>query len=263
MADQIRLRNLRIEAAGRLLVDDVALTCTAGELLAVVGASGSGKTLTCRALLGLVDLQPGVVQADLTIMADQVRHRPYQYAIGVGRTARDRSFRSVRGDVVGYLPQQAGAALDPLERVGPQVARAAQLGGNDPDPTEWLGQAGFSESDRQSVVDRFPHELSGGMAQRVAIAQLLARGSRFVVADEPMTGLDAPVQQRLARRFRGLAERGLGVIIVTHDLSLVHAIADRVLLVDRGRIAEVWSRTQIEARTASTAAGLRLLRAMP
>ncbi|MEO0600552.1 MAG: ATP-binding cassette domain-containing protein, partial [Myxococcota bacterium] len=175
---------------------------------------------------------------------------------------RDRAFRDVRGGVVGYLQQHAGAALDPLQRVGPQVAVTAKLGGQTEDPQHWLGLAGFPAVDRATVVERYPHELSGGMAQRVAIAQLLARGSRFVVADEPMTGLDAAVQLQLAGHFRGLAERGLGVIVVTHDLSLVHALADRVVLVDGGRIVERWTRTDLEARAATTEAGRRLLRAM-
>ncbi len=263
MADLIELRDLRIEAGDQVLVDAVALRCVAGELLAVVGASGSGKTLTCRSLLGLVDLRPGVVRADLTIVVDGVRHRPYWGdAVRGSRRARDRAFQGVRGAVVGYLQQHAGAALDPLQRVGPQVSQSARLGGHPEDPVPWLALAGFPEVDRQLVVERYPHELSGGMAQRVAIAQLLARGSRFVVADEPMTGLDAAVQLQLAGHFRGLAERGMGVIVVTHDLSLVHAIADRVVLVDGGRIVERWSRSELEAGAATTDAGRRLLRAM-
>lgn len=262
MGDAIYLRDLRIESPERVLVDGVSLTLLPGELLAVVGASGSGKTLTCRSLLGLVDLTPGVTRVDLTIIANHVRHQPWQEALGRSRRTRDRAFAAVRGSVVGYLPQHAGAALDPLQRVGPQVEAAARLGGRVVDARPFLTQAGFSDADLDTLVERFPHELSGGMAQRVAIAQLLARGSRFVVADEPMTGLDAPVQQRLAAHFRGLAGRGLGVVVVTHDLALVHAIADRIVLIDQGRIAETWTRRELHAYGATTEVGRRLLRAM-
>lgn len=262
MGDAIYLRDLRIEAADRVLVDGVSLTCQAGELVAVVGASGSGKTLTCRSLLGLVDVVPGVVRADLTVLVDQIRHQPWLEGLGRSRRARDRAFRGIRGGIVGYLPQHAGAALDPTQRVGPQVSGAARLGGQPDAPEPFLEQAGFGPTDAAQVVERFPHELSGGMAQRVAVAQLLARGSRFVIADEPMTGLDAPVQQRLAGHLRRLAERGLGVVVVTHDLRLVHEIADRVVLIDQGRVAERFTHAELSRGLVTTEAGRRLLKAM-
>ncbi len=248
------LDGLTVKAGERTLVDEVTLSIWPGQLTGLVGASGSGKTLTCRALLGLVDLDPGVVQADLRIPgADGTVRTPYAHALGASRSGRDRAFRGLRGACVGYLPQHAQAALDPLLRVGRQI-RAA-------DPVHWLVEAGFPAEDAPRVAELFPHELSGGMAQRVAIAQVLALGSPFLVADEPTTGLDAAVQRRFVEQLRRLADRGLGVLMVTHDLRLLADTADRVLLMDGGRIVESWSTEQLADGEPDTDAGRRLLTA--
>lgn len=256
---ELVLRQLVVRAGDRTLVDGVDLRLAPGELVGLVGASGSGKTLTCRALLGLVDLVPGVVSADLVVPTPGGPRQPYAACHGAGRRRRDRAFRGVRGDVVGFLPQQAAAALDPLLRVGAQVALAASLSGRGPsDPAAWLVRAGFPGDDAARVAELWPHQLSGGMAQRVVIAQALARGSSFLVADEPTTGLDAPIRQRLVRALRQLADDGLGVLMVTHDLALLAGVADRVQLMDAGRIVEHWDGPP---QAATSEPGRRLLAA--
>ena len=215
--DRLVLEGLQVQAGSRHLVRGVGLTVRGGEVVGLVGPSGSGKTLTARALLGLVDFAPGVVAADLTLTCEGRDHRPYD-PLPTRRTEREHAFREVRGALLGYLPQDAPGSLDPAQRVGRPIEAVAARAGQPGDARVWLERAGFSADEAPVVLQRFPHQLSGGMAQRVAIALALARGSRFLVADEPTTGLDAAVQRQLVHTFRRLADEGLGVLIVTHDL---------------------------------------------
>ncbi|MBX2796148.1 MAG: ATP-binding cassette domain-containing protein [Myxococcales bacterium] len=266
MVESLLMDGLVVRARDRDLVHGVSLQVRRGELTGLVGASGSGKTLTCRSLLGLVDVHPGVVDGELTIPTPEGPAHPYRSCLGAPRRVRDRAFRGIRGRVVGYLRQNAPATLDPLLAVGRQVSAAAALaaaegGDRSRDPIQWMVQAGFPEEDAAAVSHLFPHELSGGMAQRVAIAQLLARGSTFVVADEPMTGLDATLQRRLVKGLRRHADNGLGVLVVTHDLRLLRGVVDIVHLMDAGRIVETWTREQFERGEPDTDAGRRLITA--
>lgn len=255
MGDPLVLEHLRIDSDSTTLVHDVSLSLAPGELVGLVGASGSGKTLTCRALLGMADLTPGVTEGRLVVPTPSGPDEPYRALHGAPRRARDRRFASLRGAVLGYLPQHAQASLDPLRRVGRQVADGDQV-------EPWLIRAGFPESDAPRIARMFPHQLSGGMAQRVAIAQVLALGSPFLVADEPTTGLDVAVQVQIVRTLRHLADQGLGVLMVTHDLGLLRPVADRLLLMEAGRIVEEWTADRIDTGEASTEAGRRLLGAV-
>lgn len=244
MSDRVALEGLQIRVGTRAgataLVEDAALTLEAGRILAVVGASGSGKTLTVRSLLGLVDLEPGVVRAELEIRVGTRVHRPYDACLGKGRAARDVAFQGIRGVLLGYLPQDATGALDPLWTVGRQLLEAAVLARPDARASfssqALLEQVGIPDPDR--VARLYPHELSGGMAQRVVIAQALARQSRFLVADEPTSALDPTVQAGVLDELRAIAAQGIGVLFVTHDLRILPGFADDVLVMDQGRTVE-------------------------
>ncbi|MEQ1503154.1 MAG: ATP-binding cassette domain-containing protein [Myxococcota bacterium] len=257
-SDRLTLRGLRIDHRGRTLVDGVSLDWAVGSVVGLVGSSGSGKTLTCRALVGMVDLDPGVVAGVLGVHLGPVVHQPQ---LGGTRAARDRAFRPLRGAVVGYLPQDAPATLDPFARIGAQVASAARLGRVDADPQRWLIDAGFSPSDAARVAAGWPHQLSGGMAQRVGIALALARGSRLLIADEPVTGLDAPLQRRVLRELRALADRGVGVLLVTHGLRALIDLADQVVVMDAGRVVETLTPGALRAGIAASGPAQRLVAA--
>lgn len=241
MPDELRLERVSIQAGKRLLVDGVSLSVTAGRLLALVGESGSGKTLTARSCMGLVRPKPGVVTGSLQVEVGDQLHAPYEVPAGPAREAR---FKALRGRIIGYLPQDARASLVPLWTVRRQVREVIQLrkaegglpeGGEHPEA--WLGQAGFAYP--EDVMGLYPHELSGGMAQRVCIALTLARGSRFIIADEPTTGLDPTVQSGILARVRALKNEGIGVILITHDLRIVPDLADEVAVMHEGRIVDL------------------------
>lgn len=223
---QIRAEGLVVRAGATELLCGVDLSVRSGEVVALVGGSGSGKSLTARALLGLLPLRPGRV-AGRVLLETSGRERELRL---------EREFAAVRGDVLGLLFQDARAALDPLWTIGRQVVEAAELAHADPNPTSWLARGGFD--DPAAIVGRYPHELSGGMAQRAAIAIALARQSRILIADEPTTGLDPSVQRGILRQLRALADAGTGVLFITHDLRLLPRFADRVLVMDAGRVAE-------------------------
>lgn len=240
----LHLEGLRIVASqGGLARDLVAradLRLEPGTVLALVGASGSGKTQTVRACLGLVEARPGVVAGALEVHDGQRTWRPYQ---GDQRQRR-AAWQALRGRVLGWLPQEARASLDPLRRIGAQVDAVLALRRRDGLPVradrrqaaDWLAVAGLPDPGR--VASLYPHELSGGMAQRACIALALARGSRFLLADEPTTGLDPTVQRGLLTQLGGLRREGCGLLLVTHDLGVVARLADEVLVMEGGAIVE-------------------------
>ncbi|MBT3223069.1 MAG: ATP-binding cassette domain-containing protein, partial [Proteobacteria bacterium] len=128
LGDRIEMSGLEIQSKRRKrLVHDVSFALRAGELIAMVGASGSGKTLSSRALLGIVDFEPGVVAAELRIVVGNQTFCPYAKCLGKGRSARDRAFAPIRGGIVGYLAQDAPNALDPMWTVGRHVSVSAAL----------------------------------------------------------------------------------------------------------------------------------------
>ncbi|MDP2310601.1 MAG: ATP-binding cassette domain-containing protein [Pseudomonadota bacterium] len=226
MADELVATGLRIVAGAHTLVHDATFRVGAGEIVALVGASGSGKTVTARALLGMLPFSPGCVAGTLAVTVNGATSTP--------RT--EAEFRPLRGGAIGLLWQDARAALDPLRTVGAQVSAAATLAGAPAAPDTALARAGFGDPSR--VARLYPHALSGGMAQRAAIAVALARNSRFLVADEPTTGLDPSVQRAILGQLRLLADAGVGLLFITHDLRLLPGFATRVLVMDAGRIVE-------------------------
>jgi ABC-type dipeptide/oligopeptide/nickel transport system ATPase component len=228
-----------------------------------VGESGSGKTLTARAFLGLVRARPGVVAGHVTVAVGTELVRPHECTADRDREA---AFDRIRGRLVGYLPQDALGWLDPLWTIGRQVdeviALAARGSGDRAAQRQngafhWLRLAGFSRPER--IVSLYPHELSGGMAQRACIALALARGSRFLLADEPTTGLDPTVQQGILRQVQALKKRGIGILFITHDLRVVHRLADEVIVLNDGHVVDRFASSSLQgARHEVTT---RLLRA--
>ena len=212
-------------------VDGVSFDVGRGETVCLVGESGSGKSVTCESLTGLVPQPPAEVSAD-AVEFD-------------GESVIDRSaaeLRSIRGRRIAHVFQNPQSALDPVYAVGEQVtesirihedvSRSAARGR----AVDLLRRVGIPRA--RERLDSYPHEFSGGMQQRLAIAVALAGDPDLLIADEPTTAVDVTVQARLLDLFRSIVGDGTSILLVTHDLRVVAAVADRVLVMYGGTIVE-------------------------
>ncbi len=201
------------------------------EKLGIVGESGSGKSLTARAVMGLL---PGYAQ----VTAAALRFDGIDI-IG----APERALRRIRGKRAGLILQDPKYSLNPVMPVGRQIAEAWRIhkGGTrraaENAAVQLLEQVRIREP--QKVARAYPHELSGGMGQRVMIAMMLAPDPELLIADEPTSALDATVQAEILRLIDDLvARRGMSLILISHDLPLVSHFCDRVLVMYAGRVME-------------------------
>ena len=211
-------------------VRGVSMTLGA-EKLGIVGESGSGKSLTARALLRL--LPPAAV-----VTADRLEFDGIDI-LG----ASERAMRRIRGKRAGLILQDPKYALNPVMTAGDQVAEAwrAHQGGSRRAARvaaiDLLDQVRIRDPAR--VADAYPHELSGGMGQRVMIAMMLAPDPELLIADEPTSALDATVQAEILRLMEDLVtRRGMGLLLISHDLPLVGRFCDRVAVMYAGRVVE-------------------------
>ncbi|MFD3403469.1 ABC transporter ATP-binding protein [Kribbella sp. NPDC058693] len=215
----VQVDKLTATAGSAILVDGVSFEVVAGEVTALVGASGSGKTTSALALLG--------EHGDGVQLSGRVEVGGEVVVDSNGPTAAN-----VRGRGVAYMPQHPGSALNPARRIGTTLRELAKL--HDGDVEEAVRAAQVS-GDR-ATLKRFPHQFSGGQRQRVALAQALTCGPRVLVLDEPSTGLDSITRLQLVQELHELTAAGLGVLLLSHDLELVRALATRVVVLDAGRV---------------------------
>ena len=232
----LRVRELRISGpltegsrSRAMLVDSVSFDLHAGQTLALVGESGSGKTLTALAILGL--LPPGV-----RIESGSVAFEGENLL----RVAPTR-MREVRGGGIGMVFQEATSALDPLLGVGRQIGDALRRHGVAEGvrgrTLDLLRRLDFEEPER--IFDVRPHELSGGMAQRALLALTLACEPRVLICDEPTRGLDAPTAASVLEVLGRVRSSRRSLLLISHDLSAVRRVAQRVAVMHAGQIVEV------------------------
>ncbi|MDW8808336.1 ATP-binding cassette domain-containing protein [Streptomyces scabiei] len=213
------ITGLRVEVGGRAIVDGVDLRVLPGRVTALVGASGSGKTTTGLALLG-------------------------EYPAGARVTGE---VRLATAGPVGYVPQHPAAVLNPARRISalltdiaraqvrPLPRRARRTAARDR-VLHALAQAQLT--DGEALLARYPHQLSGGQQQRVVLAQALLLGARVVVADEPTTGQDTVTRRLVVEQLAAVTARGIAVVLLSHDLDVVRALADEVHVMREGRVVE-------------------------
>ena len=233
----LEVEGLTVSFGGRRVVDGVSFAVDAGETLALVGESGSGKSLTALSVLRLL---PSAAAVQGRVVLDGVE----MLAAGPGTLAR------ARGGTAGMVFQEPMTSLNPLHRIGRQVAEAAALHGRRPDRrgiAALLARAGFADAETRLAA--FPHQLSGGQRQRVMIAMALANDPRLLIADEPTTAVDVTIQAGiLALLAAERVRRGLAMLFISHDLNVVRRIADRVAVMKDGRIVEHGTAAEVFAR---------------
>lgn len=203
---------------------DVDLDLSAGTVTALVGESGSGKSMLANALCGL--LPAGTkVQGSLRIGGREMS------------TATERQWGGLRGRTLGLAAQAGEMSFTPVRTVGSQIAETIKALGAPTTTKALLARVGLAAT----AADLYPHELSGGMAQRVALAAAVAGHPPVLIADEPTAGLDPELASHIVRLLRSAADEGAAVLLITHDLQLVEstAVADRLAVMYAGRIVEI------------------------
>ncbi len=222
----IRLRTATVHA-----LDGVSLTVEAGECLGIVGESGSGKTMTALSIMQLLPPGGHIVGGSITLGGADIA------------ALDDRGMRQIRGNEIGMIFQDPMTSLNPTMTIGDQIAETVILHrGADKKKAlaravEVLGLVGMPHPAER--VGNYPHQLSGGMRQRVMIAMALACGPRLLIADEPTTALDVTIQKQILELIDDLRRRlGMAVILVTHDLGVIAGRADRATVMYAGKVVE-------------------------
>jgi peptide/nickel transport system ATP-binding protein len=238
MSPRLALEAVEVHAGARRLLGPVSLELVAGECIGLVGESGSGKSLTVQALLGLL---PGGLHA-----TGRLREGTTAFAPGTPAHV------ALRGRVIGWVPQDPLASLHPLRRVGAQLVETLRVVRRLDRATARAEAIALLERVHlpapAAALDRFPHEFSGGQRQRIAIALALATAPRVLVADEPTSALDARIARDILDLLDGLRrETGLAVLLVSHDLPLVGAYAQRVHVLRGGEVVEHGPTTHVFA----------------
>ena len=213
--------------------DQVSYEVDEGDVLAIVGESGSGKTVLNMAPLGLL---PSGVTVDLSGSVN--------FAGRDLLTLGESDLRRIRGGEIGVIFQDPLSSLNPVRRIGPQVAEVAELhlgltaGAAERRAGELLALVGIPDPEQR--LRQYPHELSGGMRQRVGIAMSIAGEPKLLIADEPTTALDVTVQAQIVSVLKELQSRlGMAIILITHDIGVVSGMASQVAVMYAGRIAEL------------------------
>ncbi|MBB3998348.1 dipeptide ABC transporter ATP-binding protein [Aureimonas pseudogalii] len=227
----LHVEGLAIGYDGRSVVESVDFTVRPGEVVALVGESGSGKTTTAQAIVGLLP-ENGRIESGRVLLNGQ----------DIAGWS-DRRLSAIRGRVVSLVPQDPGSSLDPVQTIGTQMAEIFRLHGERDRAVVRLRVLALLErvglSDPGLRIRQYPHELSGGMKQRVLIAIALALKPQLVIADEPTSALDVTVQRRILDLIDDLRrDHGTAVLLVTHDLAVAADRADRIVVMRAGRIVE-------------------------
>ncbi|MFD7160947.1 ABC transporter ATP-binding protein [Kribbella sp. NPDC059898] len=240
MSDVLTVRGLSVSVRDTTLVSDVDLTVGAGERVGLIGESGSGKSLTALSILGLL---PEDVRAGGSVRLDGVDHE----LVG----ADERRMSRVRGRDIAMVFQEPMTALNPTMRVGDQVTEAMLIHKTLAKPAARTAAADLLERVQlpPETLRAYPHQLSGGMRQRVVLALALANDPALLICDEPTTALDVTVQALVLDLIvRGVVDRSSALLFITHDLAVVATVCERVLVMYGGRVVEAGSVAEVFTR---------------
>ena len=221
------------------VVEHVSFTLDEGEILGIVGESGSGKSMTALAIAGLLPRKKLIKEGEILFEGKDLL------------TMKRSELREIQGDEICMIFQEPMTALNPTMKTGLQVEEALRIHHKDMTPEARKKRAlecleNVELKDAEWVYESYPHELSGGMRQRVMIAAAMVGHPKILIADEPTTALDVTVQAQIIKLLKKLNEKEkLSILFISHDLSLIEQISDKVQVMKKGRIVEQGSVAQI------------------
>jgi peptide/nickel transport system ATP-binding protein len=226
----LQVQDLVVDIDGRRVIDGISFEVADGARLGLIGESGSGKSLTALAILGLLP--------DGATARGSVRWNGTEL-IGMP----DRELARLRGDDIGIVFQEPRTALNPIRTVGRQIAESVRihtgLGKREARARAIEETARVRLPDPETIIDKYPHQLSGGQRQRVAIAMALACKPRLLIADEPTTALDVTIQAEILQLLLSLVEeQGMSLMFITHDLAVLAQVATHGVVLEDGRVIE-------------------------
>ena len=226
----LTVTDLSVSIDGRRVIDGISFEVPDGARLGLIGESGSGKSLTALAILGLL---PDGARASGSIVWDGTE------LLGMP----DRELARFRGDDIGIVFQEPRTALNPIRTVGRQIAESIRIhegvGRREARERAIAEAARVRLPEPESIIDRYPHQLSGGQRQRVAIAMALACRPRLLIADEPTTALDVTIQAEILELLLSLVDsQGMSLVFITHDLAVLAQVATHGVVLENGRVIE-------------------------
>lgn len=235
MAEILNVRDLRVRfrdaAPDRFAVDGLSFSMEEGEILGLVGESGSGKTVTAMSISGLLPREKALTGGSITLEGREM----FQCS--------DQELREMLGQELGVVFQEPMTSMNPVLRIGPQVEEClrvhTELSRAERKARALEAMAQAELPDPETVYRKYPHELSGGMLQRVMIAAAIISRPRLLLADEPTTALDVTIQAQILELLKKLnRERGMAILLISHNLHVVRKLCTRVLVMQRGRLVE-------------------------
>lgn len=238
MEELLRYNHVDISYLGQPVIRDVSFSLHSGEILGIVGESGSGKSTLIKAAMGLLGSEGRVTGGSIRYQGRNLLELP------------PKEMRALCGSELGYIFQNAGSSFCPIRTVGAQLYETMKehekISRKDfeAQALELLGKLGFADGKR--ILDSYPFELSGGMQQRIGIAAAMLLNPSVLFADEPTSALDVTIQKQVVEEMLMVRETfGTAIVLVTHNLGVIGAMADRVLVLENGRCVECGSTRQV------------------
>lgn len=234
----LRYNHVDISYLGQPAIRDVSFSLHSGEILGIVGESGSGKSTLIKAAMGLLGSEGSITGGDICYRGRLLNRLP------------PREMRTLCGSELGYIFQNAGSSFCPIRTVGSQLFETMKehekISRKDFEvqALELLGKLGFADGKR--ILASYPFELSGGMQQRIGIAAAMLLNPSVLFADEPTSALDVTIQKQVVEEMLMVRETfGTAIVLVTHNLGVIGAMTDRVLVLENGRCVECGSTRQV------------------
>ena len=234
----LRYNHVDISYLGQPVIRDVSFSLHSGEILGIVGESGSGKSTLIKAAMGLLGCEGQVTRGDIWFKGKNLPELP------------PKELRKLCGSELGYIFQNAGSSFCPIRTVGSQLFETMKehekISRKDfeAQALELLGKLGFADGKR--ILESYPFELSGGMQQRAGIAAAMLLNPSVLFADEPTSALDVTIQKQVVEEMLMVRETfGTAIVLVTHNLGVIGAMTDRVLVLENGRCVECGSTRQV------------------